>query len=650
MISGTCPQCRRSGELGAPCPSDQGYCFASESQLQARQAPLLGHVVDKRFAIHSLLGKGGMGWVFEAQQLDQARSVALKVLRSDYNDDATVRDRFLREAKILSKMQHPNLVAVYSDGAFDFEDETMLYIAMELLRGRTFGALLQTPAFLSATRLLAIARGIAAGLAEAHRMGVVHRDLKPENVLLVRDEARREQAKLVDFGIARLSMANTVLTRTGMVFGTPSYMSPEQATGEREVGPAADVYAFGVLLYRSLTGALPFSGENPLQILMAHVNKPPPPLVLREGLQVPGSLVELCHHCLQKDVAARPAHGGALVEALDLIAVEAQEERALLHGAALPVGEEALASLPPGSEDPTIAPGEHLGGKGQVPNQQELTRASMASDQIARQLAEETPSFVPEEETWALGGDMQVQTTPELETEPSQPHPVSEPISLDAPIAATSTTKLRRRELPKLLLAVVFLGAVLLVAAALLWLGDDDGDSGAAAAHDAAPGAGASAEEESSSASELDVEEPSATSKVEELETSFELDAVSEQVELSEGLREQELGGTGQAPNQQELERLRERLEELEALEAAPPTSIRDEQYEREQEALKEEKRSIEERIEELSRDASGSSEATASKPPPAVAHPTKRRADKDKDKEKEKDKGRGKVKARGAR
>ncbi len=332
---GKCPGCGRTGTIGETCPHEDTYCFADASQVEQYQKKKshIGRVIDGKYGIIGVLGRGGMGWVYEALRRDDGARIALKVLRADHADDQVVCGRFFREAKVLALLQHPNLVRVYDSGVIDGEEEDkVLYISMELLRGRALSALLRSPRWLSAARIVSIGLGIARGLSEAHRNGVVHRDLKPDNVLLVRGGDGLEEVKVVDFGIARLSSATTVLTQTGMVFGTPVYMSPEQALGQSDIGPGADIYAFGVLLFQMLTGTLPYDGEAPLQILMAHVNKRVPPICVQRGLSVPGSLVDLTYHCLQKEPGQRPVDGDALAQRLSEIGEEVARGTDLVVG------------------------------------------------------------------------------------------------------------------------------------------------------------------------------------------------------------------------------------------------------------------------------------------------------------------------------
>src|SRR6266567_4409899 len=207
-------------------------------------------VIGGRYHLDRLLGRGGMSEVWLANDAELDRRVALKLLAPDA-DTA----RFDREARAVASLAHPNITQLYDYG----EDEGRPYMVLEYLPGGTLEEWLRTQSVLSDDETFAVAAGIAAGLAHAHARGVVHRDLKPANVLF--DEEGRP--KLADFGIARLAAGEGTLTEAGTLLGTAAYISPEQASGE-PAGPPSDVYSFGVILYRMLTGQLPFQGAHPL--------------------------------------------------------------------------------------------------------------------------------------------------------------------------------------------------------------------------------------------------------------------------------------------------------------------------------------------------------------------------------------------------
>src|SRR3954470_5380873 len=219
-------------------------------------------VIAGRYRLEHLLGRGGMSEVYAAEDQELGRRVALKLLAPDA-DNA----RFEREARAVASLAHPNITQLYDYG----EDGGRPYIVLEYVPGGTLEERLRSGSPPSDDETFGIAAGVAAGLAHAHARGVVHRDLKPANVLF--DEEGRP--KLADFGIARLAAGEGTLTEAGTVLGTAAYISPEQASGEPAT-PASDVYSFGVLLFRMLTGALPFVANDALALVDMHRNKPAP--------------------------------------------------------------------------------------------------------------------------------------------------------------------------------------------------------------------------------------------------------------------------------------------------------------------------------------------------------------------------------------
>ncbi|MBL8952820.1 MAG: protein kinase [Myxococcaceae bacterium] len=264
-------------------------------------------VLQDRFKVLEVLGKGGMGEVYLAEQVSLGRKVALKTLRDDLATQPGMTDRFKREALLLSSVDHPSVVRV-----IDFGEAAGTYVlVMEFVEGDHLAAALREGPFEPA-RALRVLRDIAEGLAEIHAKGIVHRDLKLENVLLAKDRAR-----LLDFGIARLAEAEgpgQAMTQAGMVLGTPEYLSPEQATGER-IDARTDVYAFGILAYRLLAGHHPFPGPTARDFLLQHVSSEPAPLKL-DAAPVLASVVM---KCLAKKPYERPEDGKGLLEALQAV-------------------------------------------------------------------------------------------------------------------------------------------------------------------------------------------------------------------------------------------------------------------------------------------------------------------------------------------
>ncbi|HEY2542449.1 MAG TPA: serine/threonine-protein kinase [Gaiellaceae bacterium] len=254
-----------------------------------------------RYRLDTLLGRGGMSEVWGATDLELGRRVALKLLAP--NEDNA---RFEREARAVAALAHPNVTQLYDYG----ESDDRPFMVLEYLPGGSLEDLLRASGALADADTQRIAGEIAAGLAHAHARGVVHRDLKPSNVLFD-DEGR---AKLADFGIARMAAGEGTLTEAGTVLGTAAYISPEQASGLPATA-ASDVYSFGVLLFRMLTGRLPFEGDDPLTLVLQHRDEAPP-LVTDLRPDAPPALAATADAALAKDPAARPQDGAALLDAL----------------------------------------------------------------------------------------------------------------------------------------------------------------------------------------------------------------------------------------------------------------------------------------------------------------------------------------------
>ena len=244
------------------------------------------------------LGRGGMGVVYKARQVSLNRTVALKMLPGGAYAERHELARFLGEAEAVAAVKHPHVVQVYDFGQCDARP----YFAMEYLGGGSLVDLIRTSGRLAPATAAALVEKVARGVQAAHDLGIVHRDLKPANVLLADDG----EPKVADFGLAKRG-GRTDLTRTGAVMGTPHYMAPEQAAGRAKfVGPAADVYALGAILYECLTGRTPFAAEDTVRLLVKVVEDEPEP-VRRLAPDVPRDLEAVCLKCLRKEPAARYA-------------------------------------------------------------------------------------------------------------------------------------------------------------------------------------------------------------------------------------------------------------------------------------------------------------------------------------------------------
>ncbi|MEV7180636.1 protein kinase [Kitasatospora sp. NPDC093679] len=257
---------------------------------------VLGTVGDGRYRITGRLGRGGMAEVFSAQDVRLGRTVAVKLLRADLAEDDIARLRFTREAHAVAALNHHSIVAVYDTGEEVLDGDSTPYIVMELVEGRTVRELLVDEEAPPVDQALIIIAGVLEALAYSHKHGIVHRDIKPANVIITSSGA----VKVMDFGIARaLTGAATTMTQTGMVMGTPQYLSPEQALG-RPVDHRSDLYAAGCMLYELLALRPPFTGETPLSVVYQHVQDNPVPPSRTNG-RVPAELDDLVLRSLAKN-------------------------------------------------------------------------------------------------------------------------------------------------------------------------------------------------------------------------------------------------------------------------------------------------------------------------------------------------------------
>jgi eukaryotic-like serine/threonine-protein kinase len=263
----------------------------------------------RRYLLESRIATGGMGEVWRARDTTLNRSVAVKVLKREYADDATFRSRFETEARHAASLHHPGIAAVFDFGEAQAVDGSGIprpYLVMELVGGQPLSALLRPGAPMDPDAAAALMAQAADAIAAAHAAGIVHRDVKPANLLITPDR----QVKVTDFGIARA--ADSVgLTQTGQVMGTPQYLSPEQARGSTAT-EASDVYSLGVVAYECLAGRRPFDAGSPVATALAHLNQPPPAL----PASVPAPLAAVVLRALAKDPAERYAGAGDLAAAL----------------------------------------------------------------------------------------------------------------------------------------------------------------------------------------------------------------------------------------------------------------------------------------------------------------------------------------------
>ncbi|MBU1430487.1 serine/threonine protein kinase [Myxococcota bacterium] len=290
-------------------------------KVKKSKDPMIGRLINDRYQVIGLLGEGGMGAVYKAYQPKVQRMIALKVLLQRFAQNEVAAKRFHQEALAASRLRHPHTIDVYDFGQ---TEDGVLYMAMEYLRGQSLAHLLERRGVLPQARAIKLLKQVCKSLSEAHKAGIIHRDLKPDNIFLTDIEGEGDFIKVLDFGVAKLKEFDGkegTLTEAGMIFGTPKYMSPEQASSV-DLDARSDIYALGAILYEMITGRPPFIADHPLSILVAHINQAViPPREVAPEREIHPALERLILKALSKAPAARQGDIGRLLEELEAVEI-----------------------------------------------------------------------------------------------------------------------------------------------------------------------------------------------------------------------------------------------------------------------------------------------------------------------------------------
>jgi eukaryotic-like serine/threonine-protein kinase len=311
-------------EAARSSPDLEGYAPAGEDRrLGDSNRAWLGKVVDGRYRVREVIGRGGMGVVYRVEHLRMGKVAAMKVLHRDLAEDPDVVERFEREAAAISKLHHPHTVQVFDFGTAN----GALYLIMEYVRGVDLARMLERDGPLPWSRAAPLLAQVCSALQEAHELGIVHRDLKPENVLITRTAGGRDYAKVLDFGLAKLEQrqAPSTMTDKQQIVGTPYFMSPEQIRGD-DVDTRSDIYSFGALMFEVLTAQHLFDGSTAVGVLTKHLTvEPDAPSMRAPQLGIDPRVDYLCARALAKDPADRWQTAAELAQAIEDIYSETVE-------------------------------------------------------------------------------------------------------------------------------------------------------------------------------------------------------------------------------------------------------------------------------------------------------------------------------------
>ncbi|NUO54791.1 MAG: protein kinase, partial [Polyangiaceae bacterium] len=299
MTEVVCPHCENA------CEPSHKFCpvcgFPIAELVKGNEDPLINSTLPGGYVIQELVGVGGMGRVYRAEQKALGRTVAVKIIHPHLLGDESASARFITEARAASRLNHPNSVGVIDFG----KNNAQLYLVMEFLRGRDLARVVYEDGLLPIPRIVDVLVQVLAALDEAHHLDIIHRDLKPENIVLEPMRSGGDFVKVVDFGLAKIRDVGTNITSPGLVCGTPDYMAPEQGRGD-PIDARSDLYACGVILFQLLTGRLPFEAESPTQVVLMHLSQPPPdPSKIAPDREIPQVITDITLKALAKNANER---------------------------------------------------------------------------------------------------------------------------------------------------------------------------------------------------------------------------------------------------------------------------------------------------------------------------------------------------------
>ncbi|HEX2716774.1 MAG TPA: serine/threonine-protein kinase [Gemmatimonadaceae bacterium] len=323
MSAKVCPQCSAEYE------AEQRFCPKDGATLKPKSAAagdLIGSIIADRYHVISKLGEGGMGQVYLAEHVRMGRRSAVKIMHPAMVHDADAISRFNREAANASRITHPHVAAIYDFGE---TPEGLIYLAMEFVEGEPLTAVIEREGALPPRRVATLVRQAADALAAAHAQGIVHRDLKPDNIMVARNRDGSDCVKIVDFGIAKAANNEAQkVTRTGLVVGTPEYMSPEQLAGDPLDG-RSDIYSLALVAFTSLTGRLPFPSETSQESMIMRLTDRPRSLAeMKPGIAWPARLQAVMDRALAREASGRYADAAEMGRAF-MAAIEDMPDAAL---------------------------------------------------------------------------------------------------------------------------------------------------------------------------------------------------------------------------------------------------------------------------------------------------------------------------------